>query len=208
MKLSLALCLAILLAGCGRDAAPIAPRAASTSLESAGLAVTKSGKLDDLWPNEDGHNWSYDLRYNNVFSYAFPTVYPAPEQVPPAPQPQEVFSYLGQTIPPGDVGQAIFGLKFDGTTTTQSGATGQNLVESEELAKGIRMQSLPTFQSRLLARVARARPDLASAIHALDDTLPPPTVRYVPLLLHGGAWVKTSDYIGGYGDLDRDLSWL
>src|SRR5262249_58323047 len=63
MRLSFALCLAVVLAGCGRDAAPIAPRtAARTSLESASTAVTKSGKLDDLWPSADGHSWSYDLR--------------------------------------------------------------------------------------------------------------------------------------------------
>ena len=209
MRLSFALCLAILLAGCGRDAAPTAPQAASVSLESASLAVTKSGKLDDLWPNDNGHSWSYDLRYNQApFGILpFPRVYPTPEQVPPVPKPEDVVSYLGEILPVGTLETADYGLAFDGMTTTQSGATGQNLVETAELTKGTRTKFVSDFRARFLAQVARARPDLRNAIRALDDTIPP-EVYFTPLLLHGGAWEKTAEYIGTYGDLDRDLAWL
>src|SRR5262249_2175201 len=102
---------------------------------------------------------------------------------------------------------ASYGLAFDGTTTTQSGAAGQNLVESAALTKGLRTKLVADFRARILAQVAKARPDLRSAIRALDDTIPPEAY-FTPVLLHGGAWEKTPEHIGGYGDLDLDLAWL
>jgi hypothetical protein len=99
-------------------------------------------------------------------------------------------------------------LEFQGELTTQSGATGQNLVET--LVQDLPAAGRPRATSAaggggFLSRLAEARPDLRPRLESFARVSPQeaPT----PILLHGGAWVKTDEYIGGYGDFDQQLAW-
>ena len=66
-----------------------------------------------------------------------------------------------------------------------------------------------------LARLYAARPDLRGAIRTAYAMAGPaePGGGYAvlppwgPFLIHGGAWEKTSEYIGTYGDVDQLLAW-
>jgi hypothetical protein len=52
------------------------------------------------------------------------------------------------------------------------------------------------------------RPDLRPRIAPYLDPEPTVTGEILrPLILHGGAWEKTADWIGTYGELDRLLAW-
>jgi hypothetical protein len=61
----------------------------------------------------------------------------------------------------------------------------------------------------LLARLWAARPDLRETLRARGRDLPPEgrAALLQPLFLDGYAWKSTEDWIGGYGDLDLELSW-
>jgi hypothetical protein len=107
----------------------------------------------------------------------------------------------------------IYRLQFDGMLTTMSGATGQNLVETFEAvppAKPARPASAARPNAAFLARLLRARPDLqdriAGAAPGASDS-PMDTPQLLLLFLDGGAWVKSDQWIGAYGDLDTLLAW-
>src|SRR5262245_16311308 len=199
--------ISIVLAGCGHETAPTAPEAslAPQSMQAGAIAVPMAqSKLDGLWPNEDGRSWSYVYRFeHNEFS--MPTLYPTKEEVPDAPTPEEILPLLETSPDFATVENGIYGLVFQGQTTTASGATGQNLVESLGPAGGASGRIAPSFRERLLARLTRVRPDMRGRIATLSAR--PDDLDQLPLLIHGGAWEKTLEHIGTYGDVDRELAW-
>ncbi|HKA24234.1 MAG TPA: hypothetical protein VKF80_04590 [Candidatus Eisenbacteria bacterium] len=197
----------LLLAGCGHDSAPTAPAATSSASLQADRAVSPfvQSKLDNLWPNDDGHSWSFSYRYEEDLNAPI-TLHDTPAEVPAAPSPEDVLPTLRTSLVLDNVQLGVYGLRFDGQKTTLSGATGQNLVESlVEPGAQLGLAATPSIEQRLMNRVGYARPDLRGRIAALGvssrrlDTF--------PVLLHGGAWEKTLDHIGVYGDLDRSLAW-
>jgi hypothetical protein len=195
------------LAGCGHESAAPTDPSGEVHAYRGDIAVTPyaAAKLDGLWPNEDQHSWSFNYQYEQDFS-SEPQIYETAAQVPAAPTPEEVLPLLRQPVTLGDAQTGLYGLRFDGLTTTQSGVTGQNLVESlvepgTELSGAV----IPTIQQRLLNRVGWVRPDLRGKIAALGVSTR--RLDTFPILLHGGVWQKTLDYIGTFGDLDRNLAW-
>jgi hypothetical protein len=86
------------------------------------------------------------------------------------------------------------------------GVTAQNLEELfAQAPAGARAAG--AWQARLLSRLAAARPDLRARLEAMGVRPQQEPVARMPLFLHGGAWEKTAEYIGTYGDADTRLAW-
>jgi hypothetical protein len=216
----------LLLEGCGTT--PASAPAASTELanpSSSELALLSPGKgmIDPLWPNDDGRFWQYRLA--EAWTPVTLDFYDQAANVPPAPSVWDLAAKLRAearaqhgSFTGGPAETATWTLRFDGRITTESGAEGQNLTElllNDPLA-GARATSSqqgvvsgmtgPAFWSHLAA----ARPDLAPAVRkrlglGAQATL---AVDAGPILLHGGAWEKTAEHIGTYGDLSHEIAWL
>ena len=199
------------------------------------LAPTPDPTLENVWPNEDGTAWTFELT-ERTWNAAFPdSVFSTAEDVPPAPSIEEVVTLLtshaiGDSM---DSNTGIYRLKFDGLVTTMSGVTAQNLRTwvFEEAFGGPGKEV--TTPSSFLVRLYQARPDLRKKIlRHLQSNLAAKAVldlsegdirslagsrlsarelladlSFAPLLLHGYAWAKTADWIGGYGDIDTLLAW-
>jgi hypothetical protein len=90
-------------------------------------------------------------------------------------------------------------LTFDGMTTTGSDVTAQNLVG--EIVIGTRSGRAAAGRDWLLGRAQL----LGAAMRSPD---PSPTVNYGPIMLHGGAWEKSSTGIHTYGDFNQDPTWI
>jgi hypothetical protein len=189
--------------------------------------------LANIWPSEDGTWWTYEYESRFLESIAL-TVYENEDDVPPAPSMDEIETLL-DTVRPADTGEAgvgIYSLVFDGVTTTGPGVTAQNLVESLSEVGGDNLGlSGGSAGDPLLGRLAIARPDIAAAM--VSDEVAGSIVRRIsvrpdltkagsacqvlgvtgtqlltePLLVHGGAWEKTTEWIGTYGDVDTLLAW-
>jgi hypothetical protein len=154
-------------------------------------------------------------------------IYEQRSQVPPMPSLDELEALLdGHGI--GDavtVMDLIYRLEFDGMVTTNSGVTAQSLADTViDPSPPALMPSANANVSPLLVRIAAARPDLRERINrvlagASAQTEPHSGFRLMPgdepfersyqepVLLRGGAWEKTGEWIGLYGDLDTFLSW-
>jgi hypothetical protein len=191
-----------LAAGCSdeEDDCPVCPGAPSPT-------------MDNLWPNDDGNSWTYDRTVRRWETVPW-TLYEDPGDVPPIPSVEYVEARLGvESVGAGaDTISEIFRLEFDGTCVGDSGAAGQCLVETlfDEWMDDIMM--VP-YEQILYHRLLASRPDLGLAIRSMDcmSTVPagPEAVQLIrsALILHGGVWEKTSDYVGTYGDLDTLLAW-
>lgn len=165
--------------------------------------------LDAAWPNDDGREWSYDVVVRTWTDSTALAPYPTRESVPPIPALGELAARLAVPIPgtPDSVATGLYGMRFEGTRTTLSGARGQNLVESITGAAAAPSRAEPQ-ERRFLQHLAAARPDLRAKIAARYPDLAPSTVTNLdPLYLHGAAYEKTPAYVGGYGDVDTLLAW-
>jgi hypothetical protein len=112
---SLTLASMLLLAcGCGDSATDAADGDASVS-------------LDEVWPNDDGRSWSFDLAGRKWSQQAVPTAQPIE-----LPSSDALWIELWSTpTPEPDAScSATLRLRFDGMLTTDSGVTAQNLTES------------------------------------------------------------------------------
>jgi hypothetical protein len=178
--------------------------------------------LANIWPNEDGTWWNYDYESRFLDSITL-TVYESEDDVPAAPSLDEIETLLNTVTLPdtGETGAGIYALVFDGLTTTGPGVTAQKLVESLSQVGGDLTGSGNSAGDPLLRRLTIARPDLVNAI--VGEGVRPGGTRAgseagvlsisgnqlltEPLLIHGGAWEKTTEWIGTYGDVDTVLAW-
>jgi hypothetical protein len=166
--------------------------------------------LDNLWPSADGTFWTYEMRERNWDLDL--ELYPDPAQVPPPPTLDEIVALLEDhpTGEPIEERELLYRVEFDGVITTESGATGQHLVSEITDVPGARLLGASSAPGRaLLSRIFAARPDLREALGAERRLAAGDfeTVPAEPLFVSGYAWEKTFDWIGGYGDLDTELSW-
>lgn len=221
------LALLIALDGCGVTPAS-APttslaRTSAASTDAPTLAAPGAGPMDALWPNDDRRFWQYRL-VQTTTDGTLP-IYPPGVAVPPAPSVWDIAAQLrsestGKPVRDPVAGEisGTYWLTFNGRITTQSGAEGQSLVErlvpdvtvlpvsNVPPAFALTDAALPAFWARLAA----ARPDLAPALRKRfgGSARTPQESLFPPILLHGGAWEKTAEHIGTYGDLNRDIAWL
>jgi len=165
--------------------------------------------MANIWPHADGTSWTFDIEYREIL----------PPEVPlkagEIPTMEELHAALQDPVP-GEVveeGDGLYRLALDGMVTTDSGATGQNVVESiyMEMPDGP-VKSVNGNSSGVdpvLAMIARARPDLRSGIvsrYGLDEK----ALDYIfpPLFLGGYAFAYEDSGYFGYGDLDQDHAWV
>jgi hypothetical protein len=168
--------------------------------------------FENIWPSADSTAWTYAVTERTAWMPDTTTLYPRADVVPPAPGRDEVIRRLG-ILGVGDsaeVTEGIYRLRFDGMVTTASGVRTQKL---EERLYSLDWVDPPPKQMRsdpFLERLAMHRPDLRDEIASLDpgethddfERLP-----HKPLFLHGGAWTRTTDWIGTFGDVDTLLAW-
>lgn len=84
--------------------------------------------LANIWPNEDGNAWTYDLT-STMFDVPFNL---DPEDPPPMPSLEDLYADL-QVAVDGELMESTLGLfrfAFDGLRTTDSGATAQNVTRT------------------------------------------------------------------------------
>jgi hypothetical protein len=177
---------------------------------SPGTPIT----LETIWPNENQRTWEFTSTRTTFEGFSFAdtsALYANKEDVPPAPSIQDILPLIDHPPLPDSMTSETgdWALSFQDSITTQSGVTAQNLVE---LPGGIpspkAFRTAGEQPSALLAHVLRARPDLRKRIlgsRALAE--PVDLIDLGPLFLHGGAWEKTANWIGTYGDLDTLLVW-
>jgi hypothetical protein len=183
--------------------------------------------LRRMWPNKDGFFWSYRYTLRSYGDTGTPIYYLNEEDVPPIPSFDELEEFLGYGPPLENV-EPLGGslrLEFDGELTTASGATGQWLKSTVSMS-GAEPSSVVKPTDTFLERLAACRPDLREKIVSLgylEERQMPASgavktpfpflnggiqvIGPSPLLLHGGAWERTDEYIGMYGDLDQLLAW-
>jgi hypothetical protein len=225
----LIIALASVIEGCAKDRSPTAPLGTNDpagltdGLRSAAASAPQfpprggpTAMLRNIWPNEDGRSWTYRIEER---SWDLPELrlYPTAAEVPPAPGLDDVVVLL-DNHPIGNNPQnsaAGYRMTFNGMKTTLSGAVGQNLETSVfDLGAGSAEVASSTVPSDFIMALSKARPDLRERIaRRWPSTLRAPTAPSTqaqvqrPLFLFGYAWEKTREYIGSYGDLNRDLSW-
>jgi hypothetical protein len=156
--------------------------------------------LDELWPNEDGLAWTYEM--HATFSDTQVDIGPAPDGL------FATLMHLRRQVADfahtGDTGthEYILNTAFAGEVTTASGATGQRLIDTVfDVEKGA---AVPFDRDdAFLSLLWEARPDLR-------DRLPAPAKTEevdAPMGITGYCWEKTGAHICGYGDLSQDISW-
>ena len=179
------LCLAasLNLTGCGSDSCAPEPCQCGTTLEN-------------IWPNDDGRGWEYEYTWRTWDDTC--DMYTNIDDVPPAPSLDTIESLLAShPIGPSVTTRVgTYRMRFDGDSTTMSGATGQALRDTAY------------FPERSLA-AAGSMTSTRAFLAALGGVAPPVDIVLTPspILVHGGAWEKTDQYIGTYGDLHTDLAW-
>lgn len=166
--------------------------------------------MANLWPHQDGAGWMYDLGYK---LYEGP---PPGRVAPPLPTMQDLHDALGAPVDADlrEEDQALFRLRFDGVTTTESGVVAQNLTgttyhadEPPSPPPGLS----PDAERRLLGLIARARSDLRPRIRerlgAVDGGLK--TVDGHDMYALGEcAFSYEDDGYYAYGDLNSEHSWI
>lgn len=218
-------CLAIggAVTGCG-GSGPLDPldlSRADVQADRKAVSVTGKPDLDAFWPNEDGRRWEY--WYQASACEAPPVaLHATPEAVPPAPAPEQVLPLLGarkQGPFPLEGGSGHDGsclslsgpyvMQFDGAIVTGAGVTAQHLRESLRIQApaGPRLSG-NAWSGRFLSSLADARPELRGRIMALEVGPSASSILHLPWFLHGGAWEKTREHIGTYGDLEQRLAWV
>ncbi len=173
-----------------------------------------SPTMDNLWPNEDGNSWTYDWTKRNWNSADTLVYYENPGDVPAVPSFEYVEGRLGDgsTGVDADTMYGMLRLEFEGTDTTMSGASGQNLVETAYYGIDGEIMTL-SYEEIFFQKLRAARPDLEEAVMDRLGGLKAPSdpaaveLRRTPIILHGGIYEKTEDYIGTYGDVDTFLAW-
>ncbi len=188
--------LSLLMLGCGDDGTvPPPPHDTPT--------------IDNIWPNEDTRYWQFDLRSSEWANSDSVYMNANCDSVPPAPGFPEVIRRMALHPDSLQSRTGRYRLQFAGMDTTESGMIGQRL-RGDTLAP-VPGKASGSAGEAFLRRLYLARPDLRAAIQRSYPAMAA-SVNAVDLdagimLSGGGAWIKTADYIGGYGELDTLLSW-
>ena len=144
---------------------------------------TQEPTLDNIWPNKDKTSWTYAFESRQWDQNV--TIYPTRDDIPSGPLPtwSEIFDLVEAHAPkePYISLTGVYKMRFDGMKTTESGVTAQNLVTEFVRDDGQSVQNLA--------------PEVFEQV---------PIFHY---LIHGGAWEKTTEWIGSYGDLNEELAW-
>lgn len=197
--------------GCDDDECPVCP--------DPGVTAT----IDNIWPNADGNWWQYEYSWR-VWDQT-PITFANEIDVPDAPTLDAIAAILG-THPIGTgvtVLDRRYQLLFDSLVTTPAGVTAQNL---EMMIYDPPPSRAPVQtvhgEEALYARILAARPDLRDGImpflrasnqfipaelFAGGFKAPAQIIDLGTILIHDGAWWKTTDWIGTYGDLEQRLAW-
>lgn len=160
--------------------------------------ATPQPTMANIWPHEDGTAWTFEgeARRSEV---------PIPTKAAELPTMEDLHEALSEPLPGivTDVLEGLYKIEFDGMITTQSGATGQNMVET----MFVEADDSP---DPLLALVARARPDLRPAIAARYGVGAKEYTRVVasPYFLGGYCFSAEENGYYGYGDVDQNHSWV
>lgn len=200
----------LFLAGCKDDDPPACVNCTNTWR-------TPSPTIENVWPNADKSSWTYSYISEELQVVPDPRTYSTPDSVSDVLTWDDLRELLDGHHLAGPTNKTVgtYGMHFDSLLTTDSGAVGQNLVVEITPRGGVMPTSSPVRRpGGFLARLYAARPDLRDAVGAaLAATARPEPgggtagVVFGPFLIHGGAWEKTSDYIGTYGDVDQLLAW-
>ena len=197
------------IAGCKDDETPC--------LQCPPPDTTPSPTIENIWPNADKMTWTFDYTSEETLPNIPSRLYPTPDDIP-AFSWDDVREVLASDTLSGstDTTEATYTMRFDSLLTTGSGAVGQNLeVDIDVLTAGAAGVYRANHASAFYARLYAARPDLRDAVldayagagYDARQLTEPFGVVYSPLLIHGGAWEKTEDWIGTYGDVDQILAW-
>jgi hypothetical protein len=187
--LAVAAAVVVLVPACNDDDCPTCPGA------------TPRPTMANIWPHADGTAWTFEgaARRSEV---------PLPVKAAEVPTMDELHAALAEPIPGivTDVLEGLYRMELDGMITTESGATGQKVVqtffqEEDPSSAGV---------DPLLALVARARPDLRPAIAARCglEAKDFGEVSQGPYFLGGYCFSAEEDGYYGYGDIDQDHSWV
>lgn len=209
------------LAGCADQESLNAPERSSLSAGSLHAVLgpsqlaasdgSRSGQFRRIWPHEDGRGWTYRLT-SRTWDEPEQILYPSPDQAPVLTL-DEAMHLLGSQ-PIGEhpeTNTGTYRLQFNGSITTESGVTRQYLQETlEPEGSAVRLSSVARRGSGFVQLLRRARPDVAKK---LDLERPAIEVQRTgslprPTLLHGYAWEQTNEWIGTYGDLNRQIAWI
>lgn len=159
-----------------------------TAILAAAPAKAQDPTMDQLWPNADGLSWTYDQVYHDYYGQ---------EVV----QNQVRFFFDGTSIVPG----GIVVQNYDYEVFGSAGRALKTPAGLETAPEVVRNQG-PFWRN-----LWRARPDLRTKIElrcAKDAADTRPEWLY-GVLLHGGAYLKTSEEIATYRtDLVATQSWL
>lgn len=175
-----------------------------------GYGPTPYPTLENIWPNEDGTEWIYNHE-ERTWEGDF-TLYPTAAAVPSLPLPRWSWIFAAveaeKPVEPFESRKGIYTLEFNGMITTAAGVVAQNLVE--ELA--ITQPLLPAGQRQGATGakaivVAREKLQQSFSGLALDARMKTSATAWGPTFIHGGAWEKTSDYIGTYPDSSQQVGW-
>lgn len=154
----------------------------------------------NIWPHEDGTAWSFDGSYAK---YEFPAkAMPLDTALPSM---AALHAELQRPIAgtPAETLTGILTMTLDGTITTRTGVTAQNLsVDFIADTTGV------TAPDPLLNLIARCRPDLRPAILRRMDATKILFGPFPPILLNGHAFAYEDSGYYGYGDLDTNHSWV
>ena len=168
--------------------------------------------IDNIWPNEDKTEWSFDYTWDEDLFWSMVT-YPDANDVPPLPDWEEISELLETPLIGDSVVSAhgTYRMTFNGTATAGGGVTAQNLEESFEFnpAGAAPVVVTCSAEREFYRRLRIARPDLAAKLPTakLEEEPGQRITASDPLLIHGGVWEKTTRWIGTYGDIDELLAW-
>ena len=193
LALALALLLVIPLLGCGDDDDPTCP--------DTGDDPTPT--LANIWPHADGTGWIYDLQ-SSLYAPAEGT-----GDAPPLPTMEELHAaaQLPVTEDLLEREDGLYRLLFDGPITSDTGITGQDLVESVYMPVEETKRAAAATDP-LLPLLYRVRPDLRPRLAAVVD--PEKALLEVPDGLYFmGAYVFAAEDTGyyGYGDINTQHAW-
>jgi len=200
-RIALICVLAFALAGCSDD---------DDCPECPGPPEPPEPTLGNIWPHADGTSWIYDLEYGHYAGLAID------DEEPPLPSMEDLHAALQEPVDTEELSLdlGLYRLRFDGEVTTESGAVGQDLVETFYGEVDLTLRAADDARSveqRFLRTLARVRPDLRPAIQARLGGEMAGTkdlaAATAPFFLGAYAFAYEDSGYYGYGDLNTEHAW-